>query len=568
MERRALLAVVLSFAVIAIWNRVFVPPLPQPTEGTPAALADGVTPGTAPGVMSAEPEAVAGDAVVAEVREGDEGEGQPDAAPQPVVYAVETAHIDNGLVSAELSSLGGGVSSWVLSRYTESADNGGLLTWLWTGIKAGFSFGPLTHDGDLPPVQRLNDGIDGSGVLFTTGSSLDVQPTREQLTRRVPNGAEFTAREGNLEVKKTVTLGEGYIADVAVTLTNQGASDWRGRPMLVVSESVPHEKKGALDVHKRIALTADGAEFEDISKIKEDKVDTVAGEVTWFGVGDHYFLSAAILDSPAVGEVRTQHFGDRVAVGFQPDEELQLGRGESKVLKYRIFLGPKDIERLEAIGAGLEKSIDFGFFSFFAYPLLALLKVFYSLVGSYGIAIILLTVSMKALTFPLTHKSLQSMQRMKEIQPEIKKLQDQYGENKEALNQEMMKLMSERKVNPLGGCLPTVVQLPVWFALYRVLQSSIELYHTSFLYLKDLSAADPYGITPIVLGVLMVLQQKLTPNASVDPNQQRIMQLMPVFFSFIMFNLPSGLVLYILVNSLLSIAHHFFFLNRGGKVAA
>ena len=220
-----------------------------------------------------------------------------------------------------------------------------------------------------------------------------------------------------------------------------------------------------------------------------------------------------------------------------------------------------DLSRLEALGSKLDRAIDFGFFSFFAYPLLALLKFFYSVVGSYGIAIILLTVSMKALTFPLTQKSMQSMQRMKEIQPEIKKLQEQHGENKEALNQEMMRLMSEKKVNPLGGCLPTVVQLPVWFALYRVLQSSIELYQTSFLYLKDLSAADPYGISPILVGTLMVLQQRMTPTASVDPTQQRMMQLMPVFFSFIMFSLPSGLVVYILVNSALSITHHALFMK-------
>ena len=188
---------------------------------------------------------------------------------------------------------------------------------------------------------------------------------------------------------------------------------------------------------------------------------------------------------------------------------------------------------------------------------MVVLKFFYGFIGNYGFAVILLTVCIKLIFWPLTQKSYKSMKGMQKLQPEMKKMREKHGKDKQKLNQEMMSFYKDNKVNPLGGCLPMVIQIPVFFALYRVLLGSIELRHAPFmLWITDLSAKDPYYVTPLIMGVTMFLQQKMTPT-NMDPTQAKIMLMMPVVFTFMFLNFPSGLVLYWLTNNLLTILQQY-----------
>jgi YidC/Oxa1 family membrane protein insertase len=212
-----------------------------------------------------------------------------------------------------------------------------------------------------------------------------------------------------------------------------------------------------------------------------------------------------------------------------------------------------DLDILGAVDHQLAEVVDFGFFSPIAKPLLFVLKFFYGFLGNYGLAIILLTAIIKLLFWPLTQKSYTSMKSMQKLQPEMQKIRDKFKNDRERLNKEIMELYRKHRVNPLGGCLPMLVQIPVFFALYKVLMEAIEVRHAPFYFwIQDLSAKDPYYITPIIMGATMFIQQKMTPT-TMDPTQAKLFMLMPVIFTFMFLNFPSGLVIYWLVNNLLTI---------------
>jgi YidC/Oxa1 family membrane protein insertase len=241
-----------------------------------------------------------------------------------------------------------------------------------------------------------------------------------------------------------------------------------------------------------------------------------------------------------------------------------LAPGAESAFAYRVYLGPKHASALAPVGAHLERVVDYGWFSVIARPLLAFLNALYAFIGNYGIAIILLTTLVKAVFWPLSAKSFKSMQKMKDLQPKLQKLKERYGKDRERLNMEVMQLYKTHKVNPMGGCLPMLVQIPVFFALYRVLLGSIELRHAPFfLWIQDLSAKDPYYVTPLVMGVTMFLQQKMAPATGMDEMQQKLMLYgMPAIFTFMFLNFPSGLVIYWLVNNVLSIAQQYWMLRQ------
>ena len=255
------------------------------------------------------------------------------------------------------------------------------------------------------------------------------------------------------------------------------------------------------------------------------------------------------------------------------------GRQQS-VYRYRLYDGPKEIDRLvlssalRAPGADhgdgggsayLEQSLDFGWFGFIGQPLHHLLRWLYSIFGSYALAIILMTVAIKLILLPLTNKSFAQMQKMQKLKPKMDALKERHGSDREAMNRETMALYKREKVNPLGGCLPMLLQMPIWIALYRTIYSAVELYHTPLgLWVQDLSAPDPYYVMPIILGFLMLAQSFFTPTAGVgDPTQQKIMRYgMPVMFAFMMLFLPAGLVLYILVNTVLTLLQNLIIRRR------
>jgi YidC/Oxa1 family membrane protein insertase len=238
---------------------------------------------------------------------------------------------------------------------------------------------------------------------------------------------------------------------------------------------------------------------------------------------------------------------------------ITLNPGEVFTLPYKLYYGPKDLDILKAQGNQLEKVIDLGWFTVVAKPLLYALKFLYGYVHNYGIAIIIITVIIKMLFYPLTYKSYKSMKDMQKIQPKMALLKEKYKNDKDAMNKAVMELYKTNKVNPLGGCLPMLVQFPIFVALYRALMTSIELRHAPFMFwIHDLAAKDPYYVTPIVMGATMFIQQKMTPTTSMDPTQAKMMMALPLVFTVMFINMPSGLVLYWLVNNLLTIAQQMY----------
>ena len=289
-----------------------------------------------------------------------------------------------------------------------------------------------------------------------------------------------------------------------------------------------------------------------------------SGDVSWAGFGHTYFLIALLPDNGAQHKVSVRQTGAALISALTGP----AGNG-----RYTLFVGPKEIDLLESVGKGIERSIDFGYFGFVSKPLLYVLHFFHRLTSSYGLDIIILTVLIKLLMWPLTHKSMVSMKSMAKLAPQMEKLKEKFGDDKEKLNREIMELYKRNGVNPLGGCLPMVLQFPVFIGLYNALSTPIELRHAPFLWINDLSRPDwqalPFTVgdwhlgvpvLTILMGGSMFLQQWMTPSAG-DPNQRKMMMLMPLMFTFMFVSFPAGLTVYWLVNNVLSIAQQYW-INR------
>lgn len=455
--------------------------------------------------------------------------------------------VETPLFHATFSNRGGRLTGFSLKHYRQTtavdsphvvlvdqqAGKGTLLT----GGTEAFGVDPAAvYQCDAPPSLSLAKG-DKAELRFVT---------------RAPSGAV---------IEKLYSLGgDRYSFDLQVKVTNNGAAPLRGDLDLALVHSWNPDQKESR--YNYVGPTSLVGEKVETAKIKDlEKSPQVFGKDTvWSGFETKYFMNVGV---PLDGG------GEKVVVKKTPagiENHLQtpyltLDPGGSKSFSYLLYFGPRDLDILKPLDHQLAKVIDFGFFSIIATPLLHVLKFFYSYVGNYGIAIILITVIIKLLFWPLTQKSYASMKGMQKLQPEMQKIREKYKNDKERLNREMMELYKTHRVNPLGGCLPMLVQIPVFFALYRVLLGSIELRHAHFAFwLTDLSAKDPYYITPLIMGVTMFVQQRMTPS-SMDPTQAKIFMLMPVIFTFLFLNFPSGLVIYWLVNNLLTIVQQYF-INR------
>ncbi|MBI3600108.1 MAG: membrane protein insertase YidC [Nitrospinae bacterium] len=277
------------------------------------------------------------------------------------------------------------------------------------------------------------------------------------------------------------------------------------------------------------------------------------GNIKWVAMQNKYFMAALIpVEAKGFKAIsKTSETGD-VSVGL---EYISVnGRAENRVI---LYAGPKESEILKSYNVSLEEIINYGWFDFLAKPLFKVLKLFYRFTHNYGIAIIILTVIIKLIFYPLSQKSLKSMQKLQRLQPELKIIQERHKNDRQKMSTELMRLYKENKVNPFGGFFLIIIQIPVFIALYKILMETIELRQSPFFgWIKDLSDKDPYYITPIIMGGTMLIQQKMTPSTG-DPTQAKIMLIMPVIFTFMFLNFPSGLVLYWLVNNILSIAQQY-----------
>ncbi|MGE3261406.1 MAG: membrane protein insertase YidC [Bacteriovoracia bacterium] len=309
---------------------------------------------------------------------------------------------------------------------------------------------------------------------------------------------------------------------------------------------------------------ATGRHSEMAASLKQTK-ESAAG-ARWLGLDTRYFVLALVpegswkdVSGAQIAHDETRPATVRGTLVFPTDGKKTIN------FSTKMYFGPKHMESLRAVDPILSDAIDFGWTSVLAIPLLQALKWLYGYVHNYGLAIIILTFVIKMLLFPLTYKSTKSMAKIAVLQPQLNALREKFKDDKEKLNTEMMKFMKTNGYNPVGGCLPILLQMPIFFALYRVLFNSMELYQTPFyLWIHDLSRPDPFFITPVLLTGLMYVQQKLTPTAAADPAQQKMLQFMPLMFGVFMIMLPAGLNIYMVVNSAVTIAQQWVLTHKLG----
>jgi YidC/Oxa1 family membrane protein insertase len=286
------------------------------------------------------------------------------------------------------------------------------------------------------------------------------------------------------------------------------------------------------------------------------------GEIGWYAFKGEYFTTL-LIPSPSEKNLTLSVKGDEknILKTNVISSSITIPPKQAVKIPYRIYLGPKEEGRLKELGVSAEKLVDFGFFTVVAKPLLWVLRLTNTVTKNFGIDIIILSILIKIIFLPLTQISFKSMKEMQKVQPEMARLKETYKNDKAKLQQEIMLLYKRRKINPMSGCLPMLIQIPVFIALYNALQYTIEMRHAPFfLWIKDLAAKDPIYITPLIMGATMVIQQKMTPSAA-DPAQAKMFMLMPIMFTFLFLNFPSGLVIYWLINNVLSIAHQYY-LNK------
>lgn len=413
----------------------------------------------------------------------------------------------------------------------------------------------ILYDSENKIGNLLISGSDG----FYLPKNINYQLLTDEDNYDVTNQnleLKFVADVNGVKIfKKYIFFKQSYHFDIAVEIINNSSNNISGNLNIILDTPWDEDKKSQL-------YTFVGPVSYNGQDLLEDKPDdlnespkTYKENIVWSGYTSKYFLMA-LKPKDTVDQLYIDN-NDTTIENIFTSDNFNLNDNNSVIFNYSAYFGPKQLEFLQESNNQFEEIIHYGFFHPLAKPLIVVLKFFYNFTGNYGFSIILLTVCIKIIFWPLTQKSYKSMKGMQKLQPEMKRLKEKYGSDKQKLNQEMMAFYKEHKVNPLGGCLPMLIQIPVFFALYRVLLASIELRHAPFiLWITDLSAKDPYYVTPLIMGVTMFLQQKMTPT-NMDPTQEKIMLMMPVVFTFMFLNFPSGLVIYWLVNNLLTILQQY-----------
>jgi YidC/Oxa1 family membrane protein insertase len=425
---------------------------------------------------------------------------------------------------------------------------------------------PLT----LLEQSNIRTYIAQSGLIGPNGP--DSNPDGRPLYRA--DFSEYNLEEGEnelsvrlkyidsagVEITKTFVFTRGsYLVEVQYQIDNRSADPWLGNFFAQIKRDDSDDPGAAASFGAQAYLgtalfTPDKPytkfDFDDIAE-QPFKQNIEGG---WISMIQHYFISAWIpsADSSHLYQTRKVANTNQYIIGFT-DPVLTVQPGASAATGAQFFVGPKIQSWLEEISPGLELTIDYGWLWFIAQPLFWLLTFIQGIVSNWGVAIILLTMCVKAAFFRLSATSYRSMAKMRQLQPKMLDIRERYSDDRQKMSQMTMQLYKDEKVNPLGGCLPILVQMPVFISLYWTLNEAVELRHAPFLWLTDLSAMDPYFVLPIIMGITMFIQQQLNP-APPDPIQAKMMKMMPIIFTFFFMWFPSGLVLYWLMNNLLSIA--------------
>ena len=566
MDQRLFLAIALSMLVLIGYYLIFPPPTPKrPSQEPPEAGSE-----TSRGDFTpAQSQSVASLATAAQ-REAPAS--VTDAARKGRLIEIQTPRY-----SATINTRGGKLTRFELTDYRlakASIDWGDLISPLRqfigkaeidpdarvdmaTAQVAGSEMFALRFIGEDSLSRQYQQKIFTADRKAIRLDGADGQTERLVLTASGPDG---------LTVEKTFTFHpDSYVVDYQLAVINYGKEVRQLRMASLFGEGPPGAKiaqryGGHLGPMWREDGDVDTEDADDISG------NLIVREPDWLGITDTYFLTVAQANSQIshafyeAEEVPTDEDSVWIASYGMELPQVDLRPNKMVTSDMKVYLGPKKVSEMQKFGAKLEDSLDLTL-EVLARPMLALMRWFYSFTGNYGVAIILLTVVVRVLLFPLTYKGMVNIKRMQKLQPRIVTLREKFKKDKERLNKEMMALYKKHKMNPLGGCLPIALQMPIFFALYWALLGAIELRHEPFIFwITDLSSKDGLYITPLLMGGSMFVQQRLTP-ASMDPTQAKIMMWMPVIFMFFMMGFPSGLVLYWLTSNVLSIAQQLL-INR------
>jgi YidC/Oxa1 family membrane protein insertase len=515
-QRRLLLAVVLSLVILVSYNEFVLKRYEKP-RATPAPGAPVERATQAPAKIDAP---------------------KPTSKLAAPSEGAETVVVETELVRATFTTVGARLKELHLKRFQRSVES------------PGETLNLVQESAVLPLTLRLGPEQSDAGLLYKADR------TKLDLAGEQRGEITFTAQaEDGTQLEKRVTFtGDNYLFLVDAKVSGGSAPKSIG----ILITPIPPEPTASTTPETAIALEGHALVHESVTDL--DKEPKTLTNSTWSGFGVQYFLAAIVpLPSPAPAAMTAI---DGLPV-VQVDNLVSDGAA-----KFAVFMGPKDHEILVRAGLGLDRALDFGWFWFVAVPLLQGLKLLHSLTGNYGIAIILLTTIVKIATIPLTQTTFKNMREMQRIQPQIQKLRERFKNDQVALQKETMELYRRHHVNPLSGCLPMLLQLPIFVGLYNALQYAIELRHAPFgLWINDLSAPDRLmvggigvPVLTILMGVSMFVQQWITPQQG-DPVQQRMMMFMPVIFTFMFINFPSGLVLYWLVNNILTIGQQYWMMR-------
>jgi YidC/Oxa1 family membrane protein insertase len=530
-NRRILVATVFSIAVLILWQYLFPPPKPAPAPAKPAQPV-ATAPAPAP----------------------EEGTAATPSEPAPAPDAPEElVTLSAAEFRATFTTHGGALKGLMLEGEKFRRDQ--------DGKDVQIDLVRVARGQPYPFALLASPELGGSADLAATPGARApmriVEQTRDSVT--------FEGRVGNLEVRKSFRL-TGRPFEIAAQIDVSGARSAGAVSILFPGYTAPDAGGGGffsgppLDVDQPICRADGDTERFDLGG--KDAGETLPGTAEWAGVDAGYFVAAAHPKEP-VGTCIFQRGTERGAGLVALRVPVEEG---SRSISLNVYTGPKDLDLLGAYGRNFESAINYGAFAkpfaFFARILLYVMRWFERFVGNWGVAIILLTVLVKALLYPLTAKSMRSMNEMRKLQPEIEKLKAKFGSDREKLNQATMQLYQQHKVNPLGGCLPMLLQMPIWFALYASLQTSVELYREPFLWMNDLTRHDPYFILPIAMGASSFIMQKFSPQPADAMQAKMMLYFMPGFFTVIMLFVPGGLTLYIFVNNVLSIAQQQYLMRR------
>ena len=545
MDKKTLLALGLSFLVFLVWSFLFGP---KPTD----------TPTNNQSVPKNE-----------QSQQKDQSQPVLEDRPMPTGpkrdLMLETGRdtrditVETDLYIAVFSGSGPLIKSFKLKKYRSTLEKSAPLKELiHVKNKSGCGFNLGFSGKNIPNINWATYKVSRKEITIRQGD----QPKELIYTRESPEGIEIQTR--------FIFYADNYKIDLSVYVNNRSEYLIGDGLSLNLFHLPTKTKKGYGAFEGMALLLGDKLKEVKVGKLKDKQF---LGQISWIGREEPYFLAAIVDEKSRKSTAKSSILPDDEIKISYITPSLNLRQDQKTTENFTLYFGPRDLYILKALNKKLEKAINFGWFDIIAKPLLVTLRFFNKYLFNYGLSIILLTIIIKILFWPLTHKSYQSMKEMRKLQPMMAKIREKYKGNKQEMQKQLMGLYKTYKINPMGGCLPMIVQIPVFFALFRVLPNSIELRHAPFvLWIKDLSAPDrlfsfpfqipfmaaPYGIPvlTLIMGASMFLQQKMTPTTG-DPTQAKMMMLLPIVFTFMFINFPSGLVLYWLVNNALSIAQQY-----------